>query len=293
MRHASDLADSLFNYGVCLHEYETADEPSGSRIRQACTVQAEAIGIRRLLNARDDRFRGQLALALHNYGISLGEAGRILDACKVEEEAVAIRREMYESEPSSLKYKAALAQSLYNYGLSLAEADSQGLLDCIHESCTVLKECVWLRRQQANAWSVISANMSPDSPRVISTHGYGDRWGLDLAMALNASGWALHCAERYEEACTVKEEAVAAFRVSPAHRRADLASALHNLGSSLYQVGRINEACDAYGEASKIRRRDYELDPALYRNDYEASIHDLSFCLKQLDLKRPDSNQTV
>jgi tetratricopeptide (TPR) repeat protein len=277
LRHAGDLAESLFNYGVCLHH-------GNSRVADECAALAEAVGFRRLLYNRDERYRGDLANTLHNYGISLGESGRVLDACKAEEETVALRRQMYEREPLSRRYRSALAHSLYNYGLSLAEADSEGTLDCIEDACSVLKECVWLRREQlidrASASAGAGAASTMNSP-------YRDRWGLELAMALHAYGWVLHCAGRYDDARAVKEETVAVIRTSPAHRRADLAAALHNLGSTLHHLGKIEEACDAYREAVAIRRRDFELDLRRYQADYEQSLHDLNICAELLRSQRP------
>lgn len=271
LSHASDLADSLFNYGVCLHHCKTSETHCNSRVVDPCAPLVEAVAIRRLLYNRDERYRGDLANTLHNYGISLGESGRVLDACKVEEETVALRRQMYEREPLSRRYRSALAHSLYNYGLSLAEADSEGSLDCIEDACSVLKECVWLRREQ-----LIDRASAGTSAAVGSA--YRDRWGLELATALYAYGWALHCAARYDDARTVEEETVHVIRTSPAHRRTDLAAALHNLGSTLYFLGKIEEACNAYREAVAIRRRDFELDSGRYRANYEQSLHDLSIC---------------
>lgn len=289
-RCAGDLAESLFNYGNCLHNYETLDEPRGTRIQDAHAAQLEAIGTLRLLSLRDERFRGALALALHNHGITLCNMGRLLDACKVEEEAVSIRRQLYDGEPWALRYRAALAQSLYNYGLTLADTDAEGLLDCMEDACSVLKECVWLRRALLSPRTATGDSSSNASSVVIvqDDSRFQDRWGMDLALALHAFGWALHCAERYEEACAIKEEAVATLRTSPAHRRADLASALHNLGASLHRVGRIDDACAVYGEAVAIRRRDYEVDPGYHQADLEASIHDLKICLEMRESGKTD-----
>lgn len=75
---------------------------------------------------------------------------------------------------------------------------------------------------------------------------------------------------------------MAAFRVSSARQRADLASVLHSLGIPLYRVGQIDDACAAYGEAARTRRCDYELDAALYQEDYAASIQELQLCLQVL-----------
>jgi len=221
-----------------------------------------------VLYNHDERYRGGLANALHNYGISLSQSSRALDACKAEEETVLLRRQMCEHEPSSKRYRGALAQSLYNYGLSLADADLEGSLDCIEDACSILKECVWrLRREQL--MDRVGASLRGT---------YRDRWGLKLAMALHAYGWVLHCARHYDDARSVKEEAVAVMRTSPSHRRADLAAALHNLGSTLYCLGRIDEARDAYREAVAIRRRDLEVDAGRHQADYEQSLHDLNVC---------------
>lgn len=282
LRHAADLAESLFNYGICLHDCKAAGAHCGGQVADASVPLAESAAIRRLLYARDERCRGDLANALHNYGIALGESGRVLDACKAEEESVALRRQTYEREPLSRRYRGALAHSLYNYGLSLAEADSEGSLDCIEDACSVLKECVWLRREQLIDHT--SAGTSTRSTAVGSSMNGQNRhrWGLELAMALHAYGFALHCARRYNEGRFVKEEAVAVIRTSPAHRRADLAAALHNLGSTLHCLGKIDEACNAYREAVAIRRRDVEVDSKRYLADYEHSLHDLNICTELL-----------
>ena len=283
-RHANDLAESLFNYGVCLHDCKTL-ETRGSQVLDACAPLVESVAIRRLLCSRDEKYRGDLANTLHNYGVCLGRSGRMLEACKAEEETVALRRQMYEREPMSKRCRGALAHSLYNYGLSLADADSEGTLDCIEDACSVLKECVWLRREQLI--DRVGAGTSPSST-VGSPNGlYRDRWGLELAMALHAYGWALHRAQRYDDARSIKEEAVSVIRTSPAHRRADLAAALHNLGSTLHSLGKINEAYNAYREAVAIRRRDFELDSKRYQADYEQSLHDLSICANLLRSRRP------
>ncbi|MFJ9690408.1 tetratricopeptide repeat protein, partial [Streptomyces bacillaris] len=281
--------------------------PHASRRLANTAVQlAEAITnhYRALTEASPDAYLPDLASALNNLSVRLGEVGRREEALGAVEEAVRHYRALAEASPDA--YLPDLAMALTNLSVDLGEVGRR------EEGLGASEEAV--RHYRALAEASLDAYL-PDLASALNNlsirlgevgrreEGLGaveeavrhyralaeatpDAYLPDLASALNNLSVDLGKVGRREEAQGAVEEAVRHYRVlaeaSPDAYLPDLASALNNLSVRLGEVGRREEGLGAVEEAVTIRRVLAEASPDAYLPDLASALNNLSIRLGEV-----------
>ncbi|MFC3989386.1 tetratricopeptide repeat protein [Actinoplanes siamensis] len=237
----------------------------------------------------------ELATALYNLSVRLGDLGRHGPALAAIEEAVLLHRRLAAQEATT--YEAGLARSLSGLAVRLGELDQPepalaavaeateiyrrlagrqpetflpelalalrnlalglGALERHPQALTAIEQSVTLYRQLAAAWP--------------------DESGPELATSLSVLGITLGLLDRDEQSRAVAEEAVAIRRGLTA-RRPDmfwpgLATALTDLAVRHVVLGERAQAQAAIDEALTIRHGLMERQPDAYAADLEWSLH--------------------
>ncbi|MFJ5893384.1 tetratricopeptide repeat protein [Streptomyces californicus] len=215
-------------------------------------VEAITKNYRALAEANPDAYLPDLAGALNNLSVRLGEAGRRAEGLDAIEEAVRHYRALAEVDPDA--YLPDLAGALNNLSTRLGEAGRRA------EGLEAVEEAVTIRRALAE--------VDPDA------------YLPDLAMALNNLSVRLGEAGRRAEGLEAVEEAVTIRRAlaeaNPDASLPDLAMALNNLSVDLGEAGRRAEGLEAVEEAVRHYRALAEANPGGYLPDLAMALNNLS-----------------
>jgi tetratricopeptide (TPR) repeat protein len=236
-----------------------------AQLRQAGGAFAatrDAVAIFRELAADDpDRYRPELANALHDLAVRLSELDRDADALGAAQAAVTIRRALTAADPS--RHLLDLAHSQTSLGARLFDLSRSA------EAVIVIEEAVSSFRELAT-----------DEP---------DRNLFRLAHSLDHLGAAYSAVDRPSDALAVAQEAVLAYRAlaiaDPGSYRAGLARSLDHLGARLNALHREADALAPFEEAAAIRRDLATTVPDSYRPRLARSLDNLGLTL--LALGRP------
>jgi tetratricopeptide (TPR) repeat protein len=201
----------------------------------------------RRLAARWSRHDFDVGSVLLDYARRLVEAGRRTDAVAALDEAVEIGARHVRQQP--LRYAPNMAAAL------LARAHVLAELDRFAEAVSSAQGAVDIYR-----------TLTPADPA---------RFEPVLFAALTSLGFWRHRRGARDAALTAFEEAAALARGLPPERDADRATALHNHGAVLHQVGRSAEALPVIEEAVAIRRRLADRDRARHEPDLVLSLRNL------------------
>ncbi|WSG47466.1 tetratricopeptide repeat protein [Dactylosporangium sp. NBC_01737] len=251
LRHASDLAGALSDYGFQLSDL--------GRREEALAATMESVDMRRRLAAADPAaFESDLAQSLNNLGVDLSGVGRWEEALTATMEAVAVRRRLAAEDPAA--FEGALARSLNNLGFRLSDLGRR------EEALTATAESVDVYRR-----------LAAENPAMFE---------LDLARSLNNLGIDLTSVGRPEEALAVAVEAVDVYRrlvaENPVVFESDLAQSLNNLGVLLSGLGKPEEAFAATVESVDMYRRLVAANPGAFAPDLARSLNNLGNRLSTL-----------
>ncbi|WP_436530543.1 tetratricopeptide repeat protein [Actinoplanes sp. HUAS TT8] len=237
----------------------------------------------------------ELALALNNLSIRLGDLGRHGPALAAIEEAVLIHRRLAAEAPEL--FESELARSLGNLSVRLGELEQPG------PALTAAEESAGFYRRLAErdpgtylpelAKALMSVSLGfgalEEFPHALaaieeSVAIYGhlagqrpDTFLPDLAASLSVLGISLGSLDRDEQSRMAAEEA-AAIRRQLAEQRPDahlpgLAAALTDLAVRHAVLGEKPPALSAIEEALTIRHQLAEKSPTLFAADLEWSLH--------------------
>ncbi|MBD0675155.1 tetratricopeptide repeat protein [Streptomyces sp. CBMA156] len=213
---------------------------------------------RALARADPDAYLPDLARALNNLAVRLGEAGRRAEGLAAIQEAVGHYRVLARADSDA--HLPDLARALNNLSHRLGEMGRWA------EGLAAIQEAVGHYRVLARA--------DPDAHLP------------DLARALNNFSLRLGEAGRRAEGLAAIQEAVGHYRVlaradSDAHLP-DLAMALNNLANWLSEAGRRAEGLAVIQEAVAIRRALADANPDAYLPDLASSLNNLSNLLSEV-----------
>ncbi|MGW1148818.1 tetratricopeptide repeat protein, partial [Streptomyces sp. NPDC002454] len=238
--------------------------PSSQRLAVTAARLARTVCARqRALAEQDpDAHLPDLARALNNLAIRLGEVGRREEALTAIEEAAHHYRALAERDPDS--YLRHRATALNNLGTRLGKVGRR------KEAVPVIRESIDIRRALAER--------DPDS------------YLSDLSASLNNLSVELGELGRREEALGPVQEAVDIRRAlaerDPGTYLPDLAVSLNNLSVELSALGRRGEALAAVREATDIRRTLAEANPDAHLADLAKSLSNLSVDLGRVGRPR-------
>ncbi|KUL37665.1 tetratricopeptide repeat protein [Actinoplanes awajinensis] len=194
----------------------------------------------------------ELATALTNLSVRLGDLGSNEPALAAIEEAVMVHGRLAGEQPET--YESDLARSLSNLSVRL------GVLDQLEPSLAANEEAIALYRQLAG-----------EQP---------DTFQPALAKALRQLALSLGALERYPQALAAIEEAVLLYRRLAAQRpdefRADLAASLSILGINLGSLDLDDESRSAAAESVTIRRQLAALRPDAFQPGLATALTDLA-----------------
>ncbi|WP_224277532.1 tetratricopeptide repeat protein [Streptomyces sp. LS1784] len=213
---------------------------------------------RTLAVANPDAHRPDLAMALNNLSVNLGEMGRREEGLAASQEATGHYRALAEANPGA--YLPNLASALNNLSNRLGGMGRRA------EGLAAIREATGHYRVLPEA--------NPDAHLP------------DLAMALNNLSIRLGEMGRREEGLAASQEATGHYRVlaeaNPDAHLPNLAMALNNLSADLGEVGRREECLAASQEAITIRRALAEANPDAYLPDLATSLNNLSIDLSEV-----------
>ncbi|WP_189330983.1 tetratricopeptide repeat protein [Actinoplanes ianthinogenes] len=194
----------------------------------------------------------ELATALNNLSVRLGDLERHAPALAAIEEAVVVHRQLAAEDPAA--YEAALARSLSSLAVRL------GVLEQPEPSLVAVAEATEI-------YSRLAAR-EPDTYR------------SDLAGALLNLSLGFGAVEQYPQALAAIEESVILHRrladVEPERYLPELAAALSVLGISLGILDRNEPSRTVAEEAVVIRRRLAEQQPDAYLPSLASALTDLA-----------------
>ncbi|WP_331742860.1 tetratricopeptide repeat protein (plasmid) [Streptomyces sp. NBC_00868] len=256
-----------------------------------------------LAEANPDAYLPNLAGALNNLSLRLGETGRREEGLAAIEEATSHYRGLAEANPDA--YLPDLAGALNNLSNLLSEVGRQ------EEGLAAVEEATGIRRglveanpdaylpHLAMALNNLSNRLGEAGRRdeglaaieEATSHYRGlaeanaDAYLPDLAMALNNLSNLLSEAGRRDEGLAAIEEATSHYRglaeANPDAYLPHLAMALNNLAVDLGEVGRREEGLAAIEEAIGIRRVLAEANADAYLPDLAVSLNNLSDLLSE------------
>ncbi|MFB7811083.1 tetratricopeptide repeat protein, partial [Streptomyces virginiae] len=266
--------------------------------------QALADRHRVLVEDDPDTYLPDLATALHNLSVRLGDVGRKDEGLAAIKEATAIRRQLAKNDPDT--YLPDLASSLNNLSVDLGDAGRQdeslaaiqettghyrvlieddpgaylpGLATALNNLSNRLGEVG--RRDEGLAAiqeaTAIRRQLAKDDP---------DTYLPGLATALNNLSMRLGEVGRRDEGLAAAQEATAIRRqlaeANPDSYLPGLADSLGNLSVRLGEVGRQNESLAVIQEATAIRRQLAKDDPGAYLPGLAGSLNNLSIRLGEV-----------
>ncbi|BCY12233.1 hypothetical protein L3i22_073210 [Actinoplanes sp. L3-i22] len=237
----------------------------------------------------------ELATALNNLSIRLGDLGHNGPALAAIEEAVMIHRQLAGERPET--FEADLARSLGNLSVRLGELEQPEPGLAAAEEATGIYRRLATRQPDTFVPDLASALMnlslslgaleqfpaglaaieeSVDLYGQLATHR-PDTYLPDLAAALSVLGISLGSLDRDEPSRAVAEEAVTIRRQLVAQRPdaflPGLATALTDLAVRHVVLGERESALAAIEEALAIRHQLVERSPAAFGEDLEWSLH--------------------
>ncbi|MFH8471254.1 tetratricopeptide repeat protein [Streptomyces sp. NPDC018000] len=207
---------------------------------------------RTLAETSADAYLPDLARALNNLSVDLGEAGRREEGLAAIQEATGHYRTLAEADPDA--YLPDLAMSLNNLSVRLGEVGRR------EEGLAASQEAVRIRRTLAET--------NPDA------------YLPDLAASLNNLSVDLGAVGRRKEGLAASQEATGHYRTlaetNPDAYLPDLAMSLNNLSVDLGEAGRREEGLDAIQEATGHYRTLAKANPDAYLPDLATSLNNLS-----------------
>ncbi|MFE3391767.1 tetratricopeptide repeat protein [Kitasatospora indigofera] len=213
---------------------------------------------RALAEANPDAHLPDLAGALNNLSLHLGELGQQLEGLAAVEEAVGHYRALAEANPDA--HQPNLAAALNNLSLRLGEVGRWA------EGLAAVEEAVGHYRALAEA--------NPDA------------YLPDLAMGLHNLSIRLGEVGRWAEGLAAGEEAVGLYRAlaeaNPDAHQPNLAGALNNLSLRLTEVGQQLAGLAAGEEALGLYRALAEANPDAHLPDLAMGLHNLSLQLGEV-----------
>lgn len=240
--------------------------PSADSPRPDLRLEASADAVRFFREAvRQDpsAYLPDLATALHDHSLALGDADRPGEAVAAAEDAVAIRQHLAKHNTTHVPH---LADALHNLALRLAAVDRRG------DSLAALEDVVAIRRHLVNEHPVRYL------PPLATTLD-------DLAAGFDAAGHGDDRVVALEDAVAIRRHLA---RGLPERFLPDLATSLHALSLGLGAAGRSHEALAAVEEAVAMRRGLADTEPGRYLPDLAASLQVLSVGLGTLG-QQPES----
>jgi tetratricopeptide (TPR) repeat protein len=233
---------------------------------KALAAREKAVTFWRSLSKGLDQniYSENLAFALHNYGATLHNIGRLEDAARVGQQAVTLSQTLVDLGHD--KHKEHLALALRNYGVTLyaigrledaarvkqeAVTVSQTLVDLgsdkheEHLALALRDYAVTLRKIGHLKDAARAGQQAVTLSQTLVDLGH-NKHKKHLALALNSYGTTLHDIGRLEDAARVKQEAVALSQTlvdlgNDKHKE-HLALALRNYGVTLYDIGHFEDA---------------------------------------------------
>ncbi|MGZ2360923.1 tetratricopeptide repeat protein [Streptomyces sp. 372A] len=247
---ATDPAAELDDLNILHNQFPH----SSQRLSRTAAHLAQAVTdhYRIRAEADPDTYLPDLASALNNLSVRLGELGRRAEGLSAVEEAVRHYRTLAENNPDA--YLPDLAMSLNNLSADLGDMGRRA------EGLKAIEEAVRIRRALAET--------NPDA------------YLPGFATSLNNMSIDLGKEGRHAEGLKAVEEAVRHYRTlaenNPDAYLPNLAASLNNLSIRLGDMGRQSEGLDAIEEAVHIRRTLAETNPDAYLPDLAASLNNLS-----------------
>ena len=295
-KHRDALASVLTNLGSTLMKL--------GRWEAGLAVTTEAVNEQRVLvreNPSQQR-TADLAMSVHNVGVSLRELRRLDEALVPAQETVRLYRSLAADFPED--YLPELAAALGSLGTLMS------MLDRDNEATAATREALAIRRRltaeapdthqqdqavtRANLGAQLSEMRQWDEALAETDRAFalqaqvnsitGARHDPTLAALSTNRAAQLWELGRHEEAVTEARVAVESYRLLaqdlPGKYQQMLATALANLGRMLSELGKA-EMLEVIGESVAIRRGLADADPTAYVTDLAFSLATLTAAIAQ------------